>query len=156
MQPSEPDALNTPAPAEPRSIPAAHRRPFGLYVIIVLLILQALLGVFVAAFLGLGLAVGVEDLSTLVAADIWSIVETLGIMLVGTVVIVGLWRYRLWAWYGVLLLLAYWMATDTLAYFRGAPEYFSMVLNVALVLYLNQLEVKELFETPPQRNGANV
>ena len=156
MQPSEPDALNTPAPAEPRSVPAAHRRPFGLYVIIVLLILQALLGVVLAAFLGLGLAVGVEDFSTLVAADIWSIVETLVIMLVGSVVIVGLWRYRLWAWYGVLLLLAYWMATDTLAYFRGAPEYFSMVLNVALVLYLNQLEVKELFETPSQRNGANV
>ena len=76
-------------------------------------------------------------------------------MLVATVIVVGLWRYRLWAWYGVLLLLAYWMATDAIAYFRDAPDYFSMVLNVALVFYLNQLEVKELFEVQPQQDGAS-
>ncbi len=55
----------------------------------------------------------------------------------------------------MLLLLAYWMATDAIAYFREAPDYFSMVLNVALVFYLNQLEVKELFEVQPQQDGAS-
>ena len=155
MQPSEPGALNTPTPAEPGSVSAPRRRPFGLYVIIVLLTLQALAGVFLAAVVILGLAVGSQDISTKLAADIWSVVETLVIMLVATVIVVGLWRYRLWAWYGVLLLLAYWMATDAIAYFRGEPDYFSMVLNVALVFYLNQLEVKELFEVQPQQDGAS-
>ena len=148
MQPSESGSLKTPAPA-PR------RRPFGLYVIIVLLSLQALAGVFVAAAVILSLAAVSQDISISLTTNIWSVVETLVIMLVATVIVVGLWRYRLWAWYGVLLLLAYWMATDAIAYFRDAPDYFSMVLNVALVFYLNQLEVKELFEVQPQQDGAS-
>ena len=148
MQPSESGSLKTPAPV-PR------RRPFGLYVIIVLLSLQALAGVFVAAAVILSLAAVSQDISISLTTNIWSVVETLVIMLVATVIVVGLWRYRLWAWYGVLLLLAYWMATDAIAYFRDAPDYFSMVLNVALVFYLNQLEVKELFEVQPQQDGAS-
>ena len=156
MQPSESSFPAIPPPSEPKPAPAPRRRPFGLYVILILLSLQALLGVVVTGLLGLGLAFAAEDASTALRTDIASILETFGIMLMTSVVMVGLWRYRLWAWYGMMLLLAYWMATDAIAYFRSQPDYFSMLLNVVLVFYLNQLEVKVLFEARPQPDGASI
>ena len=122
MRSFEPGAPKIPAPSEPGLAPAPRRRPFGLYAILILLSMQALLSVMAVALISLGLTVAAADIWAMVAPKGALLLESLGIMLAVAVVVVGLWRYRLWAWYGMMLLLAYWMATDAIGYFRGAPR----------------------------------
>jgi hypothetical protein len=112
--------------------------------ILVLLTLQGVAGVLVTSVIGLGLLLSSET-RTEISAYIFDFVEPLTLLLIVLVVVIGLWRYRAWGWYGMMLLLAYWMATDAINYFNGNPEYASMLLNVAMVFYLNQREVRELF-----------
>jgi hypothetical protein len=156
MQPFDADLPPTPAPAQPELASAPRRRPFGLYAILILLSLQALLGVVVVVALSLGFTVAAAETWAAIAPSGWGLFESVILMLVVAVVVVGLWRYRLWAWYGMMLLLAYWMATDAIGYFRGAPEYFSMLLNVVMVFYLNQREVRELFDPQSQQERAHL
>ena len=122
----------------------------------ILLSLQALLGVVVVVALSLGFTVAAAETWAAIAPSGWGLSESVILMLVVAVVVVGLWRYRLWAWYGMMLLLAYWMATDAIGYFPGTPEYFSMLLNVVMVFYLNQREVRELFDPQSQQEGAHL
>jgi uncharacterized membrane protein len=140
------DVVSRAAPAEPA--PAPRRRPFGLYAILVLMSVQALLGVTFFGLLGVGFAVAAADFWRALSPDLWSLVEPLIVMLAVAVVVVGLWRYRPWAWYGMMLLLAYWLASDLIAYFQDAASFVSMLLNVLMVFYLNQREVRDLFEAP--------
>ena len=155
MQSFDSDLPATPAPDQPGLASAPRRRPFGLYAILILLSLQALWGVLLIAFISLGFTVAAADMWAEIARSGWGLPESVILMLAVVIVVVGLWRYRLWAWYGMMLLLAYWMATDAIGYFRGAPDYLSMVLNVVMVFYLNQREVRDLFEVRPQPEGAN-
>lgn len=155
MNPSDSGLPETPTHADIDPLSTRRRRPFGLYAILVLLSVQTLLGVVLAAFLGIGMTVAAADIWAVMAPQAWSLLESLGIMLATAVVVVGLWRYRLWAWYGMLLLLAYWMASDAVGYFRGTPEYVSMALSVAMIFYMNQREVRMLFEDRPQPDGAS-
>ena len=146
-----------PIPAQSATDPvSAARRPFGLYMILFLLSLQALVGGLLTALLGFSMAAGVGGVWDLLLSDLGTFLEPAMVLVAVMVVVVGLWRYQLWAWYGMMLLLAYWMATDALFYFNGAPDYGSMVLNVAMVFYLNQREVRELFEARAQHEGASV
>ena len=144
----------TPTHANIDPLSTRRRRPFGLYAVLVLLSVQTLLGVVLAAFLGVGVTMAAADTWAIMAPQAWSLLESLGLMLATAVVVVGLWRYRLWAWYGMLLLLAYWMASDAVGYFRGAPEYISMALSVAMIFYMNQREVRMLFEGRSQAGGG--
>ena len=144
----------TPTHADIVPVSAHRRRPFGLYAILVLLSVQTVLGVLLAAFLGVGMTVAPADIWAIMAPQSWSLLESLVTMLVTAVLVVGLWRYRLWAWYGMMLLLAYWMASDAVGYFRGTPEYISMALNVVMIFYMNQREVRVLFEGRSQADGA--
>ena len=139
------NVTDSPTPAQADS--ADRRRPFGLYMILILLTLQGVAGVFVTSLVGLGLLLP-GDTRTEISAHIPELVEPLLLVLITLVVVIGLWRYRAWGWYGMMLLLAYWMATDAIGYFTGNPEYESMLLSVAMVFYLNQREVRELFATP--------
>jgi hypothetical protein len=86
------DAVSRAAPAEPA--PAPRRRPFGLYAILVLMSVQALLGVTIFGLLGVGFAVAAADFWRALSPDLWSLVEPLIVMLAVAVVVVGLWRYR--------------------------------------------------------------
>ena len=146
----------TPTQADTDPISSQRRRPFGLYAILVLLSVQTVLGVLLAAFLGVGMTVAAADIWAILAPQAWSLLESLSIMLATAILVVGLWRFRPWAWYGMMLLLAYWMASDAVGYFRGTPEYISMALNVAMIFYMNQREVRVLFEGRSQADGASV
>jgi len=134
-----------PAPAAPPI--KRGRRPFGLYMILILLTLQALVGVFATFFFGLGLLLLPGETWAELNITVIDLLEPITLLVITLVVVIGLWRYRAWGWYGMMLLLAYWMATDAIAYFTASPEYASMLLNVVLVFYLNQREVRDLFET---------
>ena len=61
----------------------------------------------------------------------------------------GLWRLRRWAWYLLMTIFALSMTVDILLYFLGEPSYSSMLLNVVMVFYVNQREVRQLFVTLP-------
>ena len=135
-----------PAPAAPPS--HQRRRPFGLYMILILLTLQVLLGAFLAVVFGLGLTMAPGEIRTKFDLHFNDLLEPAALMLVSVVLAFGLWRYRAWGWYGMMLLLAYGMTTDAITYFIGRPDYGSMLLSVAMVFYLNQREVRDLFETP--------
>lgn len=124
-------------------------RPFGLYMILALMTVQALLGLFATSMLGLGLLMLPGEAWPELGRRLDELIEPLAVLIVVIVVVIGLWRYRAWGWYGMMLLLAYWMATDAVGYFTGSPMFGSMVINVAMVFYLNQREVRDLFATTP-------
>lgn len=123
-----------------------RRRPFGLYMILVLLSLQAITGFAVTALLGIGIFFDPGTVWTAIQPELVDLVLSLLLIPVTAVVLVGLWRYRTWGWYGMMLLLAYYTASDAIAYFSGRLEPVSMFFNVLMVFYLNQREVRDLFE----------
>lgn len=124
-----------------------RKRPFGLRMILFLLTVQALLGLLLAMLVGLGAIVSPDEFWTM-ASDLYDLVEPSVLMVLTAVVLVGLWRYRMWGWYGMMVLLAYYTASDAIGYFVGDPDYVSMLLNVVMVFYLNQREVRDLFAAP--------
>ncbi|MFO7634297.1 MAG: hypothetical protein R6W76_17240 [Caldilinea sp.] len=141
------DATESPAPATADPSSRRNRRPFGLYMILILLTLQGLIGVLLTSVFGLGLLLLPGETWAEYDVQLFELIEPLILLLITLVVLVGLWRYRAWGWYGMMLLLAYWMATDAIGYFTGSPAFGSMLLSVAMVFYLNQREVRDLFDT---------
>jgi len=115
--------------------------------ILILLTLQALVGVFATFFFGIGLVLLPGETWAELNITVIDLLEPITLLVITLVVVIGLWRYRAWSWYGMMLLLAYWMATDAIGYFTGTPEFGSMVINVAMVFYLNQREVRDRFAT---------
>ncbi len=121
-----------------------HSRPFGVTVIVLL---------HVAALLPLGLTallLVIEQkpvAQTLVRSDAFTI---LGFTLdaLGLVAAFGLWRMRRWAWILAMILTGISMVVDITAYMRGTLPYIPMLINVITVFYLNQGEVRRVFEHP--------
>ena len=140
----------------PRGVASeSPRRPFGLKVIIILQLAQALFGVFVFVLFTLNL----PELRAELDQDVTMLLRlpvTLYLLvgLLRGITAIGLWRYRRWAWVLTMTLLAVSMAQDTMAFFRGRPFYFSMFVNVLLVFYLNQREVQALFAAPTPETVA--
>mgnify|MGYP003383673822 CR=1 FL=1 len=142
------NAMDSPTPATSGRPLQRGRRPFGLYMILILLTLQGLIGVLATSLFGLGLVLLPSEIWSEYDLQLFGLLEPILLLLATIVVVIGLWRYRAWGWYGMMLLLAYWMASDAIGYFTGNPDYGSMLLNVAMVFYLNQREVRELFDAP--------
>lgn len=149
MNSPQPDSAEAPSTAPASFRVPRGRRPFGLYMILILMTLQGLIGVFATSLLGMGLLLLPGETWAGLDLQLSELIEPLALLVVVIVVVIGLWRYRAWGWYGMMLLLAYWMATDAIGYFTGNPEFGSMVINVAMVFYLNQREVRDLFATTP-------
>lgn len=59
----------------------------------------------------------------------------------------GLWLMRRWAWVATMIWTGVSLAIGLITYYQGTPNYFSMIFNVLIVLYLNQREVQLAFET---------
>lgn len=133
------------------------RRPFGLKALIVLLVLQALLSILVVMSLLL-----VEPLlqsqgnllSELLDAQVSNVIVYTILAVLRLLVAIGLWRLQRWAWLWMMVQLAVSMAMDIQTYYTGQPIYFSMLLNVILVFYLNQHEVQALFATAEEAEST--
>lgn len=127
--------------------PRRRRRPFGLSAIIVLLLFTCL--AYSAA-----LAVYAIDQY---GPPAWKVEPTIefgeafitAIQLVWTVtVVIGLLARRLWAWYFMLILLSFSMVSDLVGFINRSLDfdsYINMLLNVCMVFYLNQRDVRGLF-----------
>ena len=146
--------------APPTSTPPP-RRPFGLYAIIVIQLLLALLSIVLLALAGLAIIMAytaTEAGVTLADLDmsISDLVTLALIPVVNLICAVGLWRRQRWAWFLTMLQLGVFMLSDLYSYFTGDPPAsyaWSMLLNVVMVFYLNQREVQALFMRKPNKEA---
>lgn len=122
------------------------RRPFGITVIIILLIFNA-----VVTGMILVLSFGIE--TGTIALWLLSITDPLvlrlalaAILLIEMAMVIGLWRLDHWAWFILMLQVGISMAADLWSYyFYHESSTFSMLINIAIVFYLNQSEVQKAF-----------
>jgi uncharacterized membrane protein (DUF2068 family) len=132
---------------DPYSAPLAApsgqaRRPFGLKAIMFLLTFR-LLGQ--GVLMTLVVAVHNSDALDLTWTELALFVSDGFQWLLMLITLIGLWRLRRWAWYLLMALFAFSMTVDIVLYFSGQPPYLSMLLNVIMVFYVNQREVRQLF-----------
>jgi uncharacterized membrane protein (DUF2068 family) len=121
-----------------------RKRPFGVLAVI------GLQFIFLSVFafdLGRALAgqssllfPGIENRQAVLFVD-------LGIILMQLVIIFGLWRLQIWAWFLIMIQIGVSMTGDLVRYFSGDPFYPTMLLNILMVFYLNQREIQQTFES---------
>jgi hypothetical protein len=71
-----------------------------------------------------------------------------------TIVSIGLWRLRRWAWVATMLVLGFDLTTAIVNYFQGHANYLNMLLSVVCVFYLNDRDVQGLFARRRARETA--
>lgn len=140
------------------------KRPFGVTVIGVLLLLQGL-ALIMAVATDVWLQVTQRGGGLLPAATVdltgltlngWlsiAVVSALGLFSVAAGI--GVWRLRPWAWLVAMALEGWTLATLLLDYFsRGRSSYLSMLLGAIIVFYLNTRTVRETFDLARRRESA--
>ena len=132
------------------SLPAFERvqRPFGLKAIVALLLVQAIAGAVVVAAYVLGSQNPLAQLSTIsttLSAASVLVISQLALAPLRLAAAIGLWRIHHWAWLLTMMVLAYTLASEIIAFFLTQPNFLMMVLGVVTVFYLNQREVQDLF-----------
>jgi hypothetical protein len=71
--------------------------------------------------------------------------------LVALLILVGFFLRRRWAWTAAMTWTAASLALNLVAYFRGKPNYLTMVEAVVMMLVLNQAAVHRVFSTAKKR-----
>ena len=130
-----------------------RKRPFGIYAVIVLQILNVAVNFsdFLRAQLGMA-TTALPNIEDPRIAGILSIL--LAIVLIG--VIIGLWRYRRWAWFAAMVLQGIALIVGIWQYFHGGTPYINLLLNTLIVFYLNQRDVRRIFEDPAAGRGTRL
>jgi hypothetical protein len=125
-------------------------RPFGVYLIIVLLLVMA---VFLALAL-LGEKTIAKYLRILIQNPIFY--SWFGWVLIGSEVVaaLGLWLLKRWGWILTMILTGAGLAFSIWTYFHGNPKYFPMAVYVAIAFYLNQRDVQAPFKRSYSPGGA--
>jgi hypothetical protein len=141
-----PAAEAGPSPVPGAAPPArrAWRRPFGIYVIIVLQLLHVvtvMLDVFRVQF-------GLPSLLLPEYGGAGATMVNYAVAALLLVTAVGLWLLKRWAWVVTMLTTGFGLALGLVRYWQGVPIYGSMAINVLIVLYLNQRAVRRAFEGP--------
>lgn len=132
------------------SLPAAVRgqRPFGLKAIVALLSVQAIAGAMMIAAYSFenqhSLAQLGSALNALSSASAL-VISQLALAPLRLAAAIGLWHIQHWAWLLTMILLAYTLAFEIVAFFLAQPNTLMMVLGVVTIFYLNQREVQDLF-----------
>ncbi|MDD1758952.1 MAG: hypothetical protein LUQ22_09510 [Methanotrichaceae archaeon] len=124
---------------------SSSKRPFGVSIIIFLILANLLL-------LALVVSTSFEPEANTIL--VW-LLEKAGpaqsrvLLLIITVfelaIAVGLWRLQRWAWVLLMIWQGCIMATDIWGGINGNPRYLAMFINVIIVFYINQREVKKAF-----------
>jgi uncharacterized membrane protein (DUF2068 family) len=131
--------------------PQEDKRPFGLYIIIGLQVLNILANFTDVVRVQLGMTSlalpNVQDSRVLALVNI-------AIAIILVVLIFGLWRYKYWAWFGTMVVTGIALVIGIWQYFHGGTSYVSLLLNSLVALYLNQHDLRLIFEGQrPQRTG---
>ena len=140
------------------------KRPFGVTIIGILLLVQGLLLVASASaviLLGITPGVGhfqppsVVDFAGLSASDGLSatLVAALGVFIMLSAV--GVLRLRSWAWLAAMTLQGWTMAVFLLSDLtRGRSSYPTAIISVVIVFYLNSRAVRQTFDVVRTREAA--
>ncbi len=122
------------------------RRPFGITVIIILLIFNVVVTGMIL-LLSLGSETGTITLLLLNITDPLVLRLALAaILLMEMAMVIGLWRLDHWAWFILMLQVGISMAADLWSYyFYHESSTLSMLISIAIVFYLNQREVQKAF-----------
>lgn len=124
-----------------------HRRPFGLYAIIVLEVLAALVTLGLAYLLWRNaptLFTHETERFNAYAELSWDILRAV----IQLVAAIGLWYRRQWAWLATMLLTGLSMATDLWNYVEHGQVPITLAIGIAIVFYLNQRDVQQQFVAP--------
>lgn len=134
--------------AEELDAATGRRRPFGLYAIITLILVNAVLIALDVSrsYVSLGLQFGLER-PTLPGLDDVEFDRLLRLLIAGAwfIVAIGLWALRRWAWTALMIMVGIALGEGLLLYMRGEPRYVIMLFNVLTVFYINQRSVQLLF-----------
>lgn len=137
----------------------APRRPFGVYVLTLLMLLAILnasleiirvrtgLSGFWAGFdeffrsrTGLVAMIDhfIDDPTLIQIAD--------GIVIaIWVAIIIGLWLLQRWAWLALMILTGVSLTFSLVRYFEGQPNYLGMLINVVIAFYLNDRSVQRAY-----------
>jgi hypothetical protein len=119
-----------------------RRRPFGIYVIVVLFLLHVA-SIFTDV---LRLRFGLPSLILPEVEGEWATIINQAVAVVLLVTALGLSLLKRWAWIVTMLVTGIGLAYGIVLYWRGTPLYTGMVINVLIVFYLNQRAVQRAFE----------
>ncbi len=123
------------------------KRPFGLNAIIILQI--------VSGVISLALMVAFVTANDLVPAEATPLqAATTVLNLLSLVIAFGLWRLKRWAWVLNMVQVGLLLALYLTGYLAGEPSPAMLALNVSIVFYLNQPNVKAIFERKDARAQA--
>ena len=125
-----------------------RKRPIILTIVCILLFLRVLLSAIFVTFLFLGIlnSGGLDLLSEVLGATFALALAGLAVLLL--IAAIGLWLLRPWAWrlnmmlMGLLLVLGLWTHFTSASSLIGDLE---LLLNIMIVFYLVQNDVRELF-----------
>lgn len=141
------------------------KRPFGVYVLVGIL----LIGVFVAILEIVRVQSGLMGFwadAELFLRDYSGLVSLMGtvftdprlitivnafIIIVWVLVIFGMWYLQRWAWLTVMIFSGITLTYALFRYFNDDPDYISMIVNVAVIFYLNDRSVQRAYA---RRNEA--
>ena len=152
--------MAAPAPAslaamETADTPRSEARPIGIYIVVALLLLRALqligsllqgTSLDVVDWLGSVSFIPPYPAGTPVGIAVRIMVA---IFLVATLfAIVGMLRHDRWGWTLAIVTTGLILALNLGWWFGGEPRYLGMAVNAIGVLYLNQRDVRIVFEEP--------
>lgn len=138
------------------------KRPFGVYVIVALLLVGVvaavleimrvqteLLGFWQTADEVLREYSGLTDLAAYLFKGTTAVtVANTVVILFWLLLIGGMWRMQRWAWLVVMIFTGVNLAFTLVRYFRGDPDYLSMLILVAITFYLNDRDVQRAYARP--------
>lgn len=119
------------------------KRPFGLYAIIVLQLLSIASSFF--DFLSIQFGMVTPPLPNVLDQRIIGIINLLVAALL-VFVVWGLWRLKYWAWFSTMVLTGAGLIVGLWQYWHGGTPYIDLLINTLIVFYLNQRELRQLFE----------
>jgi hypothetical protein len=132
---------------------AARRPPLGGFVVAAVQLVRAVLLVGQMVGFGLGsdsdwLRVAVQIPEPAPDTLAFAISRLIGIGLVAASVLsaIGLLRARRWAWVAAILISGLSLAFALGEWWDGRPAYVSMLLNTIVVFYLNQRDVRAVYD----------
>jgi len=151
-----------PTQADEAELREKPRRPFGVYVVVFLLILgvvAGLLEILRVQFTLTGIWADTDDffrrrsgIGMLIARlfkDPAFIAIVNGVLVaLWIAIIIGLWLLQRWAWVLLMSLIGIILTYLLVIYFEGTPDYIGMALYGAMAFYLNDYSTQRVFARP--------